>query len=214
MAASAAPVINVVAPGSFALLDLGTGTPNARQATTSPVNVNSGGITTITFSGGSASGNPSLGSGIYAGNMSSITASPLGFGNSTTNYLVAQPDGSLANNVTVNYAVPQTVLHILWGTVDGAAGYNLLRTSAGETITGAQVLTALGNPPSGGTNAWLEITGFLPFTWIAATDSTPNPSAFEFLPGVAAAVPEPASLTLIASALAGLGLLRLRRRSA
>ena len=102
--ASAAPVITSVASGSFSLLDLGTGTPDARQAAASPIIVNSGGITTIRFSGGVASGDPGQASGEYAGNQGSIAASPLGFGNSTTNYLTAQPDPSLANNVTVNFA--------------------------------------------------------------------------------------------------------------
>jgi hypothetical protein len=214
MDVSAAPVITPVAPGSFSLLNLAAGTPNSRQPTTGPIIVNSGGITTILFSDGTATGDPTQASGVYAGNQASISASPLGPGDSTTNYLTAQPDPDLAHNVTVNYAAPKTILDILWGTVDGPAGYNLITTSAGEMIIGAQVLAALGNPLSGSTNTWLEITGLTPFTWIAVTDSSSNPSAFEFLPAVTVNVPEPASLTLIGSALFGFGLLRRQRRAA
>jgi hypothetical protein len=211
--AAAAPVITSVPAGSFSLLDLGAGTPNSRQAIAGPLVINGGGITTITFDGGAASGDAGQASGVFAGNQAAIAASPLGSADSTTNYLTAQPHPNLAKNVTVNYATQQTTLDILWGTIDGSAGYNMITTSAGETITGADVLPVAGGS-SGVTNAWLEIARLLPFTWIAATDSSGNPSAFEFLPSVTASVPEPASIALLGAALLGFGAIAGRRYSA
>ncbi|HEY1300599.1 MAG TPA: PEP-CTERM sorting domain-containing protein [Stellaceae bacterium] len=213
-AASASPVITIVAPGSFSLLNLGSGTADSRQSTTSPINVNSGGITTITFSGGCSSAGCEP-SGVYAGNRSD-SASPFGPGDSTTNYLVAQPGTAGVDNVTVNYATPQTSLDILWGTVDldqAASGHYNLVTAAGQQITGNDILAVAGGP-SGSQNLWVAITGLAPFTSFVAEDDAPNPSAFEFMPAVAVNVPEPASLAIVGAALAAAGLIRRRRKSA
>src|ERR1700740_1497887 len=63
------------------LENLGTGTANTRQSIAQPFTV---GGETFTWSGGS----PLL-SGVFAGNIGSVAASPFGAGDSTSNYLAA-----------------------------------------------------------------------------------------------------------------------------
>ena len=163
-------------------------------------------ITSITFSG--------TGTGVYAGSTSGVADSPFTLGTfsatscspNCAEYFAVQPGGT----VTVTFSSAQTTLDMLWGTVDTAMGYNLV-TGGGNTITGAEIDAALGNPASGTVNAAVEITGLTPFTTLTFQDTTGNSPAFEFDLG-AAATPLPATLPLFAGGLGFVGYLTKRRK--
>ena len=183
-------------PSPFALLSIpGSGTNTFISSNP----FTSGGVS-VSFSGGAAGP-----SGVYAGSTS-IASSPFGASNSTRPYLVAE---STNGTVTLNYATAQTQLNLLWGTVDTDAGRNNVSIAVdGVTITGAQILAAaqaqgFGTFSNGTADVYLSITGLGPFNTAVFSDT--STAAFEFAPGVASAVPEPATWGMMLLGFAGLG---------
>jgi hypothetical protein len=153
------------------------------------------GINTITFTGG-ASGPVVTGStsGLYAGNIANVSLSPFGSGDSTTNYLVAQPNVNSTDGVAIKFFNPQNSFNLVWGSVDSNNNQNLLGltlVAGAASLSGmdiANIITAAGgNFLQGAQNVSVEITGLPTFSTITASNQSGN-SAFEFDPLV---VPAP-----------------------
>jgi hypothetical protein len=183
-------------PAGFTPLNLGTspGTPNSFISNAPIGPIAGSGITAITFLGGMANGTDAAHpSGLYAGNIANIVASPFGSGDSATNYLVAQPNGT-AGGVSITYGSMQNTFDLIWGSVDSLNNENLLGlTIAASTdqITGMDIAkiitTAGGSFTQGALNVVVQITFPTSFSTLTAQDQSTN-SAFEFDPLV---VPAP-----------------------
>jgi hypothetical protein len=163
--------------------------------------------------------------GAVLGAQSSINAPPFisggngaGFGNAngpdTTVYVTA--GGIPGSSATFLLPGDELYFGLLWGSVDT---YNTLEffdssNNSVGTITGVQVGIATGDQGQGGTY-YVNVTSDVAFNRVVATSSS---HAFEidnlaFNPTIPTDAPEPITLSLFGAGLAGLGLVRRRRKA-
>jgi hypothetical protein len=171
---------------AITLLDFGTAKTSG-LVSTAPVSI-LGGSAEVTFTAKS---------GIYNGTASGVAAAPYGAtGSLTTNYLAAEPSGS----VTVAFNSQQKYFGLLWGSVDTYNSLNFYNNGTlVESLTGSQIsANANGNQlASGSYIVNLDFNNGASFNSVVATSSSP---AFEFDSVAYASTAVPITVAAIAAA--------------
>jgi len=211
-APASANVVSITIVGAFSTLDLSSIGSNTPNSLASSANGSISGLN-YTFFGGV----PDT-TGIYAGSVSGVAASP--YGNSTTKYFSAEGGGGV---VTLSLASGSTnEIDMLWGTVDSGATRNLLATLAGN-VTGGQILAQCAAQSiactDGQSNVYVKILFDQNITFAKFSDGTGQSNAFEFNVAdglritTTGAVPEPSTWAMMILGFLGLGFFGYRKSS-